>query len=370
MATVWEAHDEVLDRPVAIKILHRHLTEDVTFMARFRSEAVAVARLHHPSIVAVYDTCHDMGVEAIVMELVRGRTMREYLDEHPVLDPDEVLSIAGDVADALASAHRAGIIHRDIKPANILLSDDGRVLVTDFGIAKIHGQTDLTTTGTMLGSVKYLAPEQVEGAPVDPRSDLYALGVVLFEATCGRPPFDDDSPAATALARLHRDPPSARDLRPGLTSPMVALLDHCLARDPDRRFGSAEELRSAIDAVDSQTWSGEATVVTDSPVAGLRTYGTDGLGPDGDPPNGPAPRTGVDPGMGPGMGPALGPQTSPPRRRIRFGSILMITLVAVGVIVAVMLIWAANQPTTPTRGAGISIEPGPAASIDGITRWA
>lgn len=138
MATVWEAHDEVLDRPVAIKILHRHLTEDVTFMARFRSEAVAVARLHHPSIVAVYDTCHDMGVEAIVMELVRGRTMREYLDEHPVLDPDEVLSIAGDVADALASAHRAGVIHRDIKPANILLSDDGRVLVTNFGIQKLQ----------------------------------------------------------------------------------------------------------------------------------------------------------------------------------------------------------------------------------------
>jgi len=246
MAEVWEAHDEILARPVAVKVLHAHLAADQSFMLRFRAEAIAAARLAHPSIVAIYDTCNDDGLEAIVMELVTGRTLRQYLDERGRLDPVEVTQIGADVADALGAAHRAGLVHRDVKPANILLSDDGRVLVTDFGIAKVRDDSEMTTTGTMLGTVKYLAPEQVEGGRVDGRTDVYGLGVVLYEAICGRPPFVADGAAATALIRLHQDPPPPHQLRPDIPADLEAVLLRALARDPDQRFGSSADLRAAL----------------------------------------------------------------------------------------------------------------------------
>ena len=204
MAEVWEATDEVLDRPVAVKLLHGHLADDPALRARFHHEAVAAARLVHPAIVAIYDTCDDPGAEAIVMELVRGRTLREFLDERGRLDPVEVVHIGAEVASALTCAHKAGIIHRDVKPANILLSDDGRVLVTDFGIAKVLDEPDLTRTSQLLGTVKYLAPEQVESGPVDARTDVYALGAVLYESLCGEAPFRADNQAA---ARAGPAPP-------------------------------------------------------------------------------------------------------------------------------------------------------------------
>ena len=200
MAQVWEATDETLARKVAVKLLHPHLAADESFVERFRREAVAAARLSHAAIVSIYDTCSDGDVEAIVMELVHGSTLRDYLNEHGPLEPGQAVAILAEVADALDTAHRGGVVHRDIKPANILLSTDGRVLVADFGIAKAG--TDLTATNTTLGTAKYLAPEQVEGGAVDARTDVYALGVVLYEALCGRAPFVADTEAATALARL------------------------------------------------------------------------------------------------------------------------------------------------------------------------
>jgi eukaryotic-like serine/threonine-protein kinase len=246
MAEVWEAHDEVLERHVAVKLLHRHLASDRTFTQRFKAEAVAAARLHHPSIVSIYDTSTEEGLEAIVMELVRGRTLRDYLDERGRLDPIEVVHIGADVADALQAAHRAHVVHRDVKPANILLCDDERVMVTDFGIAKVRDDSDLTNTGTMLGTVKYLAPEQVEGNPVDGRTDVYGLGVVLYEALAGRPPFDADTAAATALARLHQEPPPLQRWRPDVPHALAAVVMRALSRDPARRFASAAELRAAL----------------------------------------------------------------------------------------------------------------------------
>jgi serine/threonine-protein kinase len=246
MAEVWEALDQVLQRPVAVKLLHRHLAADEAFTQRFRAEAVAAARLHHPAIVAIYDTCTDDGHEAIVMELVRGRTLRQYLDERGQLHPDEVVQIGADVADALTAAHSAGIVHRDIKPANILLCDDARVMVTDFGIAKVRDDSDLTNTGTMLGTVKYLAPEQVEAAPIDGRTDIYALGVVLYEALVGRPPFHADTAAATALARLHQTPPTPRRSRPDVEPGLDATIMRAMARRPSDRFASAAELRAEL----------------------------------------------------------------------------------------------------------------------------
>jgi eukaryotic-like serine/threonine-protein kinase len=245
MAQVWRGTDEVLRRDVAIKILHPHLTEDDTFVARFRQEAIAVARLSHPAIVGVYDTCNDDGIEAIVMELVRGDTLRQRLDMGP-LDPWYAANIAAQVADALSVAHTAGLVHRDIKPANILLSEDGRVKVGDFGIAKAAESADLTQEGSLVGTAKYLAPEQVDGGTIDGRTDLYSLGIVLYEMLCGRVPFEGDGSSATALARLHSDPPKPRLLRPGIPKQLEAITLRLLARQPAERFASAAALRSEL----------------------------------------------------------------------------------------------------------------------------
>ena len=163
MAQVWRGTDEVLQRRVAVKLLHPHLAADASFVARFRREAVAAARLAHPGIVSIYDTCSEAGTEAIVMELVPGQTLRERLDEPSPIDPWQAAGLAAQVAEALDAAHRAGLVHRDIKPANILLVGDGRVKVADFGIAKAMSEADLTHPGLMVGTAKYVAPEQVIG---------------------------------------------------------------------------------------------------------------------------------------------------------------------------------------------------------------
>src|SRR5688572_15750388 len=192
MAQVWRGTDEVLRRQVAVKLLHPHLAADGSFVTRFRQEAVAAARLAHPGIVAIYDTCSEAGTEAIVMELVPGRTLRERIDDPTPIDPWQAAGLAAQVAEALDAAHRAGLVHRDIKPANVLLAGDGRVKVADFGIAKAAEGADLTQPGLMVGTAKYVAPEQVEGKPVDARTGIYSLGIVLYEMLFGRAPFEGE----------------------------------------------------------------------------------------------------------------------------------------------------------------------------------
>jgi serine/threonine-protein kinase len=246
MAEVWEATDETLARRVAVKLLHPHLARDDSFVRRFRAEAVAAARLAHPSIVSVYDTFSADGLEAIVMELVVGTTMRADLDEHGPMRLDAVLAIGTQVADALGAAHASGLVHRDVKPANILLSADGRVLVADFGIAKAAEGADLTNAGAMVGTAKYLAPEQVEGGPIDGRADLYSLGVVLYEALTGVPPFDEETDTATALARLHRYPTEPRQIRPEIPVATEAVVMQAMSRVPGDRFASAAAMRRAL----------------------------------------------------------------------------------------------------------------------------
>jgi hypothetical protein len=248
MASVWEAVDDVLARPVAVKLLHPHLAADEQFVTRFRREAVAAARLAHPSIVSIFDTCSDGATEAIVMELVRGTTLRAELDRRGRFEPAAAASVVAEIADALVAAHAAGIVHRDVKPANVLLSTDGRVLVADFGIAKAIDELELTGAGTTLGTAKYLAPEQVEGKPVDGRTDVYAAGVILYELLAGQPPFTADTEAATALARLHRDPEPLRAANPAVPADLEAIALRALARDPGARIGSASELRDALRA--------------------------------------------------------------------------------------------------------------------------
>ncbi|MBS1848713.1 MAG: serine/threonine protein kinase [Actinobacteria bacterium] len=256
MARVYAAMDEVLSRPVAVKILHDHLAHDAGFVERFRREAIAAARLSHPSIVSIFDTVStpggvDEGVpyppcEAIVMELVHGTTLRRRLDALGTLELDEAVTIGAQVADALDTAHRAHVVHRDIKPANILLSTDGRVLVADFGIAKAAEGQDLTAEGSMLGTAKYLAPEQVEGTDVDGRADIYALGIVLFEALCGRVPFLADTDTATALARLHRAPMRPRQVRADIPRSVDEVILRAMARNPEDRFADAAQFRAAL----------------------------------------------------------------------------------------------------------------------------
>ena len=245
MAQVWLGTDEVLRRAIALKILHQHLAADETFVTRFRHEAIAVAKLSHPSIVNVYDTCSDDGIEAIVMELVRGHTLRDRLDEGPI-DPWVAANIAAQVAGALSVAHAAGLVHRDIKPANILLSEDGRVKVGDFGIAKAAESADLTQEGSFLGTAKYLAPEQVEAKPVDGRTDLYSLGIVLYEMLCGRVPFEADTSSSTALARLHSDPARPRLVKAGVPRELESITMRLLARDPAERYPTATDARAAL----------------------------------------------------------------------------------------------------------------------------
>ena len=249
MAQVWKARDLVLNRDVAAKILHPHLTTDDAFVARFRREAVAAAQLSHRSIVSVYDTI-TTPLEAIVMELIDGGTLRARLDEAGALSAREVIDLGVQISGALHEAHTAGIVHRDIKPANIMIGSDKRVMVTDFGIAKAGTDADLTTTGTLLGTAKYLSPEQVTGDPIDPRSDLYSLGIVLFESLTGTVPFKAGTDAATALARLHQDPPPVRQLRPNAPVDLAAVVTRLMARDPRERFSRSLQVRDALLAID------------------------------------------------------------------------------------------------------------------------
>jgi serine/threonine-protein kinase len=246
MATVWLADDPVLSRRVAVKILKDDLAADEATRARFRHEAIAAARLSHPCIVSTYDTGDDDGTAYIVMELVEGPTLRKLVQDSGGLPVRDVVRLGSQVADALDAAHRAGLVHRDVKPANVLVPPRGPVKVTDFGIAKAAGSDDLTKTGTVMGTARYLAPEQVSGKPTDARTDVYALGLLLFECLTGHPPFGGDSDVATAMARLTTAAPSIRIERADVPPALDDVIHRCLARSPEQRFESAAEVREAL----------------------------------------------------------------------------------------------------------------------------
>lgn len=262
MAQVWQAVDRILNRRVAVKILHPHLAGDRGFLLRFRREAVAAARLSHPSVVSIYDTVSADGLEAIVMEFIEGRTLREVLDTAGPFSPLDARDLGLQVAEALDAAHRGGVVHRDIKPSNIMLCADRRVMVTDFGIAKAGEDTDLTVTGTLLGTAKYLSPEQVRGDAADARSDLYALGVVLYEALAGRAPFKGETDAATALIRLHEDPPPLAGFRADAGEALTSVIHRLLQRDPADRFQRALDVRAALSGLSDPTKVDATTLVT------------------------------------------------------------------------------------------------------------
>lgn len=244
MADVFEANDLMLDRRVAVKILHRQFASTETFVARFRKEAQAAANLSHPNIVSIYDWGEEDGTYFIVMELIAGRSLRDILKSEVVLLPRRATEIAVEVASALEVAHRNRVIHRDNKPGNILLAGDGTVKVTDFGVARAWDDSqELTRTGSVIGTATYFSPEQARGEPADGRSDIYSLGVVLFEMLTGRPPFVGESPVSVAYQHVTVEPPAPSSLNPDIPTELDAIVGKALQKTPDLRYQSADEIR-------------------------------------------------------------------------------------------------------------------------------
>jgi eukaryotic-like serine/threonine-protein kinase len=246
MAKVFRGTDNVLGRTVAIKVLSPQFTDDAQFVARFRREAQAAAALNHPNIVGVFDTGSQGDVHFIVMEYVEGRSLRDVIRSEGPLLPQRAAEIADSVARALETAHEAGMVHRDIKPGNIMLTPDGEVKVMDFGIARTSTGDTLTQTAAVLGTASYLSPEQAQGQPVDPRSDLYSLGCVLYEMVTGRPPFTGDSPVAIAYKHVRDDPAAPSRINPDVPADLEAVILKSMAKNPANRYQSAAELRQDL----------------------------------------------------------------------------------------------------------------------------
>ena len=247
MAKVFKGHDKVLGRPVAVKVLSPQYAGDDQFVSRFRREAQAAAGLNHPNIVSVFDTGSQQDVHYIVMEYVRGRTLRDAVRSEGPLHPERAAEIADAVARALGAAHEAGLVHRDIKPGNIMLTADGEVKVVDFGIARTATGDTLTQTAAMLGTASYLSPEQAQGESVDGRSDIYSLGCVLYEMVTGKPPFTGDSPVAIAYKHVRDDPVSPSRINRDVPGDLEAVIMKAMAKNPANRYQSADEMKQDLD---------------------------------------------------------------------------------------------------------------------------
>lgn len=246
MGEVWKAMDQVLGREVAIKILKEEYTGDPNFLDRFRAEARHTALLNHDGIANVFDYGEEGGSAYLVMELVPGQPLSTIIEREQILSPDRTLSIVGQTATALSVAHRQGLVHRDVKPGNLLILPDGRVKITDFGIARLADQVPLTATGQVMGTAQYLAPEQATGQAATGSSDIYALGVIGYELLAGRRPFSGESQIAIALAQVNDAPPPLPETIP---TPVRALIASMLAKDPAERPADAELLAQAVAAI-------------------------------------------------------------------------------------------------------------------------
>lgn len=247
MAAVYRGRDLRLGRPVAIKLLHQHYAADDEFLQRFKHEALSAAHLSaHPNIVDVYDVGQDGAINYIVMELIEGQDLKALLRREGALPPARALAIAAQIADALDYAHRRGLVHRDVKPQNILVTPDGQVRITDFGIAKSHLSTAVTQTGITFGTADYISPEQAQGLPATPQSDIYSLGVTLYEMLTGQLPFQGANPMAVALQHIQQPPPPLRRFNPAIAPALEQIVLRLLAKDPQQRPASAAEVAQQL----------------------------------------------------------------------------------------------------------------------------
>jgi serine/threonine-protein kinase len=249
MSSVYRAHDKLLERDVAIKVLHQQFTADDDYVERFRREARSVAQLSHPNIVTVIDRGDQDGRQFIVFEYVDGENLKSLVEREGPLPEVDAIRLTLQVARALGFAHEHGLVHRDVKPQNVLLNGNGEAKVTDFGIARsleVHG--GLTQTGTVLGTSDYIAPEQARGARVDAQSDIYSLGAVLYELLTGDVPFPGDNFVAVAMRHINEPPPSVRERRPDVSPRLDAAIRRAMAKDPRDRFGSMDELCGELSA--------------------------------------------------------------------------------------------------------------------------
>jgi serine/threonine-protein kinase len=256
MADVYLAHDQHLAREVALKILHRRFARDQQFVERFRREASSAASLQHPNVVNVYDRGEHDGTYYIAMEHLQGRTLKDLAGQEAPLAQERAIDLGIQILQAAGFAHKRGVVHRDFKPQNVIVDSGDEVKVTDFGIARA-GASDITETGSILGTAQYLSPEQAQGGEVSPSSDIYAIGVILYELLSGQLPFDGDSAVAVAVKHLSEDPPRLSSLRPDIHPGLESAVMRALAKDPAQRWRSAEEMVSTLQAARAQIAMGD-----------------------------------------------------------------------------------------------------------------
>ncbi len=266
MAAVYKALDLKLNRIVALKILRDSYASDPQFLARFKREAQQAASLNHPNIVRVFDVGDDGDIHYIVMEYVEGQSLKEVIQAEAPMPTARALEIGAEICDAIGYSHSTGLIHRDIKPQNILMDRSGRVKVTDFGIAKSTNAVTLTEAGITLGTVHYFSPEQAKGQPVLPQSDIYSIGIVLFEMLTGQIPFDSDNPVALAMKHIDERPPSLRRYNPQVPAVVEQIVLRTLAKDPIQRYPTAEALARALRGVEAQAEQGTMAVRPATPL--------------------------------------------------------------------------------------------------------
>jgi eukaryotic-like serine/threonine-protein kinase len=270
MSTVYLALDEVLDRPVAIKLLHREISEEADQLERFRREARAAARLSHPNLVSVIDAGEDEGRPYIVFEYIEGRTLKRRIQEDGGLPIDEAVAYAIEIGRGLTAAHARKLVHRDVKPQNVLIDPDGRAKVTDFGIARSLESEGLTATGRVLGTTDYVSPEQAMGEDVDERSDVYSLGIVLYETLTGDVPFRAETQVGVAMKHVNEPLPDVQTKRPEASAALAAVIDRATTKDPRDRYATVAEMvrdleqTLEVEAARRGGTSGEATSVLDS----------------------------------------------------------------------------------------------------------
>ena len=265
MSSVYRAHDRLLERTVALKILHEQFTSDDAYVERFRREARAVAQLAHPNIVTVIDRGEQDGRQFIVFEYVDGMNLKELMTQEGPVSPGEAIELALQVARGLSFAHENGLVHRDVKPQNVLLDTDGRAKVTDFGIAHAVDVDGMTITGTIMGTSNYIAPEQARGQAVDEQTDVYSLGCVLYELLAGDVPFEGDNFVAVAMRHVNDPVPSVRDLRPDVPPRLDWAIQQAMAKDHHERFDSMADFAAELEACHAELDGNEGATMVVAP---------------------------------------------------------------------------------------------------------